>query len=219
MKISKNVDRLKLDRIVSDETIPTKLKRDLKAGLKTLDALEALSYEASCTARDLLDARDEYRRQESGRIVNETVAGRVPTVEDVLSEFHVFEANHALAVQRAGVLKRSVLGHWQTVNGSVFRSHAIDLLTATAEAVVSGEPVSENLNNAWTRVEGCFRWHLPMIHEFYRFSNLRAVQPTGPMKKCWQAILSGDFATEELPSGQREFRFIGYWPEYTEPPR
>jgi len=219
MPITNYSERNKLNEIVSDESIPNQLKRDLRAGLKTLDVLEQLSVEASRTARDLLKARDDYRRDESGRIVDEVVAGHLLTLEDVLEEFPVFEANHALAVHRAAVLRQSVNRHYQTVSAGLFRSHAVDLLTATAEAVTSGEPVSPALADAWRRVEGRFRWNLPMVHRVYRFTHLRAEQPSKIMRKCWDSILAGDFMSAELSPGLQEIRFTGYWPEYTDSPK
>ena len=216
MQFPNNSERIKLDQIVSDDSVPKQLQRDLRSSLKTLDTLTSISQDANRSCRDLLEARDEYRRSEPSRIVDAVLAGEPLSVEEVLSEFPVYEANHALAVQRAAALRRAVLMQQQATSAKVFLSHSVEILTATAEAVVSGEPVSAGLNECWSRVEGRFRWEMPQVHRGYRFTKLLADRPSQLMKKCWQSVLEGQFVNRELAAGFMEIRFTDYWPEFSE---
>jgi len=208
----------RLESIMNEPALPSALAKDLKAAKKVLDDVIALDADASRECRRLLDSRNEYRKTEHLRQLEALNAGKKITPDDILNDLAMYEASHALAVSRCAVTRQMVNRHASQTGFALFKRHSAAVLSVVAEAVVNDE-MTPALIDAWGRAESSYRWRTPLVHKFYRFSNLRAHQITPVMRRCWEDLHRGAVATTELDHGLVEIRFLDEWPEFAEMPQ
>ena len=211
-------EQIKLDTVLRDESVPQRLRLELENALAVLERVTQLHAEALNEARSFLEDHEGIRLNEPARVLDLVQHGTPPTLEEILETFHAVKHRHAVAVDREHVLRRAVSLAESVAISRTFSDHADSILRTTASAVVAGT-LSPGLEEAWRRVSGHFRWHLPAMHALHQFGVLKAPPVSPAMRKVWECVDSERFTVIESGPGTAYLRVSEYWPELAEAPR